>query len=150
MNKAQKRARRILRKYKSSAAQIDVHKIVKAEKLTIDEWSFRGRVKEVYLGDSIGLNRNTKPRKKRELLAHALGHHFLHAGNHLYFEENDQFTVFNQEYEADCFAAELLLPREIFKQHMHLTIKQIADHFDVERSLVKFHLKTFLGKVLWQ
>ena len=131
MIKAQKRARQVLRKYHLTTAPVNLQTIIDGEELTLDTWSFHGRVKEVYLGDSIGINKNESPKKKRELIAHALGHHFLHQGNHLYFENRDQFTAFKQEHEAQYFAAELLMPNKELKKVKHLTVAEIANFFSV-------------------
>jgi len=144
MTKAQKRARQVLRKYNLTTAPIDLITIVNGEDLILDEWSFHGRVKEVYLGDSIGVDRNVDPKKQRELIAHALGHHFLHTGNHLYFERHDQFTTFKQEHEAQCFAAELLLPRAELKKVKHHTIEEISNIFSVPKDFTQFGMDVVL------
>ena len=144
MIKAQKRARQVLRKYHLTTAPIDLQKIVDGEKLTLDLWSFNGRVKEVYLGDCIGVNKSECPKKQRELIAHALGHHFLHTGNHLYFENKDQFTAFKQEHEAQCFAAELLMPREEIRKVKHYKQNQIANHFRISEDFINFRRNVVL------
>lgn len=138
MKNARKRARQIVRKYNLSTAPIDLYKIIDNENLTLDEWDFQGRVKEVYVGDSIGILQDATPKKKRELIAHALGHYFLHHGNQMYFDEYDQFAKFKQECQAQCFATELLMPSILFKEVKHLPVKNIADYFCVEEELVKF------------
>lgn len=143
MIKAQRRARQVLRKYNLSTAPIDLHKIVTAEGLTLDEWSFSGRVKEVYVGDSIGICPHMREPKKRELIAHALGHHFLHTGNHLYFESYDQFMTFKQEFEAECFATELLMPRELLSKTKQLSPSIAADYFVVTKNFLKQGFGTF-------
>jgi Zn-dependent peptidase ImmA (M78 family) len=144
MTKAQKRARQVLRKYNLTTAPTDLKIIIDGEELILDEWSFHGRVKEVYLGDSIGVDRNADPQKQRELIAHALGHHFLHTGNHLYFERHDQFTTFKQEHEAQCFAAELLFPRAVLKKVKHLSTKEIANFFSVPEDFTQFGMDVVL------
>lgn len=141
MKNARKRARQIVRKYNLCTAPIDLYKIIDNEYLTLDERVFQGRVKEMYVGDSIGILQSATPRKKRELIAHALGHHFLHRGNHMYFEENDQFTKFKQEHEAQMFASELLMPHSLFSKVEHLSVKEIANYFFVNEDLVKFFFK---------
>lgn len=142
MIKAQRRARQVLRKYNLSTAPIDLHKIVTAEGLTLDEWSFRGRVKEVYLGDHIGICSHIADNKRRELIAHALGHHFLHTGNQFYFESCDQFVTFKQEFEAECFATELLMPRELLSKTKQLPISKAADYFLVTKNFLKLGFGT--------
>ena len=144
MTKAQKRARQVLRKYNLTTTPIDLKVIIDGEELILDEWSFHGRVKEVYLGDSIGIDRNEDPKKQRELIAHALGHHFLHTGNHLYFERHDQFTTFKQEHEAQCFAAELLLPQAELKKVKHLTTEEISNLFSVPEDFTRFGMDVVL------
>jgi len=144
MTKAQRRARQILRKYKLSTAPINLQTIIEGENLMLDEWNFHGRVKEVYLGDSIGIDNSVDHKKQRELIAHALGHHFLHKGNHLYFETNDQFITFKQEHEAQCFAAELLMPREMLTCRKNLSVEKVADYFNVPIDFTGFGMNVVL------
>lgn len=146
MRRALKRAREILQRCKQSSAPINIDKIIEREGINLDDWRFAGRIKEAYLGDSIGIKNTVNPRKKRELIAHALGHHFLHTGNHLYFEEHDQFVTFKQEYEAQCFAAELLIPTSILKPMKTWPIHELAEYFCVTEELVKFRLKILKGE----
>lgn len=144
MIKAQKRARQVLRKYNLTTAPINLQTIIDGEELMLDTWSFHGRVKEVYLGDSIGINKNECPKKQRELIAHALGHHFLHQGNHLYFERTDQFVTFKQEHEAQCFAAELLMPKSELKKVRHLSSEEIANYFFVPEDFTQYGMDVVL------
>lgn len=138
MIKAQKRARQVLRKYHLSTVPIDLQTIIEGEELVLDEWAFHGRVKEVYLGDSIGISQGIDPKKQRELIAHALGHHFLHQGNHFFFEKRDQFATFKQEHEAQCFAAELLMPKKEVAKLKHLSRSALADHFQISNAFTQF------------
>lgn len=147
MRKARRRARQIVQKYNLSTAPIDLYKIIDNERLTLDEWNFQGRVKEVYVGDSIGILQSVSPRKKRELIAHALGHYFLHHGNHVYFDEYDQFAKFRQECQAQCFATELLMPSILLKKVKNLPVQDIADYFYVEEDLVNFFISFLKGKI---
>lgn len=144
MTKAQKRARQVLRKYRLTTAPINLQTIIDGEGLILDQWAFHGRVKEVYLGDSIGIDQNIDFRKQRELIAHALGHHFLHQGNHLYFEDRDQFATFKQEHEAQCFAAELLMPKREVKKLKHFSRSAIADHFQISKGFTQFGVDVVL------
>lgn len=66
-----------MEKYQISSAPIDLIKIIKGECINLKEWHFEGRVKEVYLGDFIGLKKGLSISERRELIAHALGHHFF-------------------------------------------------------------------------
>lgn len=146
MKKALKRAREILQCCKLSSAPINIDEIVKCQGLNLDDWGFVGRVKEAYLGDSIAIKNTVDLKKRRELIAHALGHHFLHTGNHLYFEEHDQFVAFKQEYEAQCFAAEVLMPKALLTPIRNWTIHELSNHFSVTEELVRFRLEILKGK----
>ena len=146
MRKALKRAREILQQCNLSSAPINLDKIIEQEGLSLDDWHFAGRINEAYLGDSIGIKNTALPIKKRELVAHALGHHFLHAGNHLYFETHDQFITFKQEHEAQCFAAELLIPTLILEPIKTWPAHELAEHFSVTEELIKFRLKLLEGE----
>ena len=149
MTKAQKKARQVLRKHNLHLAPININKIMKAEKLVLDEWEFRGRVKEVYVGDRVGIKLNTDLKKKRELIAHALGHHFLHIGNHLYFDSVNQFAIFKQEQEAQCFASELLMPTDLLKKMEHRSLKDISNHFNLSANFARFGLEV-LKEDMWR
>ena len=150
MRKALIRAKEILQQCNLSSAPININKIIEREGLSLDDWQFAGRIKEAYLGDSIGIKNTVDPRKRRELIAHALGHHFLHAGNHLYFEQHDQFITFKQEHEAQCFAAELLIPTLLLEPLKDLLIYELADYFSVDEDLVKFRLEILRKEHKWQ
>ncbi|MCL5291220.1 MAG: ImmA/IrrE family metallo-endopeptidase [Actinobacteria bacterium] len=70
-----------------------------------------GRLKELYFGDVIVLKEGLSEAERRELIAHALGHHFLHAGNHLAASKGAYSWDKFQERQADVFAAYLLIPK---------------------------------------
>ena len=141
MRKALIRAKEILQQCNLSSAPINIDKIIELEGLSLDDWQFAGRIKEAYVGDSIGIKTTVNQKKRRELIAHALGHHFLHAGNHLYFEHHDQFITFKQEHEAQCFAAELLIPTLLLEPIKDWSIYELADYFSVNEDFISFRLE---------
>lgn len=74
--------------------------------------------------------------RARFTIAHEIGHFVLHDGVALTRSNNNQHEVFrDSEWQADCFAAELLAPIEACKRHS--TIKSIMDNFGVSRSCAK-------------
>ncbi len=109
--------------------------ILEAEDLEVTPFPFAGRVPEVIVGRDIGIKDSiTNTRYIRELIAHVLGHHFLHAGNQLFsLNRNDRQRTLSQEREAREFAFHLLVPEEEMRaclaQQMDLT--EMADHFQV-------------------
>lgn len=114
--------------------------IVKGERLFLEQWRFKGRLKEVYLGDCIGVKEGLPCCERRELIAHALGHHFLGDGNHCYYAARDHLYVKEQEQVAQFFAAYLLIPRRLLKKAKNMDISEMADYFCVTESFVKKRL----------
>jgi Zn-dependent peptidase ImmA (M78 family) len=102
-------------------------------------------------GFIIRLNKNKPNPKDKSLIAHELGHLFLHMGylvnNELWkSKKNFQDSVYyrmsgsytQEEAEADMFAMAFLMPEDEFKEQMKLQNKNdgvdmsaIAEYFDV-------------------
>lgn len=88
------------------------------------------------------------------LIAHELGHSFLHRGINVgaMFHETDIFSKYNidsKEYEANLFAAELLLEDDIIWEELQtsdLTYYQIAQKLGVPVSLMEFKLTMLESK----
>lgn len=103
-------------------------------------------------------SKNSKPRQ-RFTAAHELGHYVLHrhllgngvsdntayrsvAGSDCY---NEKITP-RHETEANGFAAEILMPKEIvFSQHKEhgSNISKLAEHFQVSKMAMEIRLKSF-------
>ena len=61
------------------------------------------------------------------ILAHELGHLFLHKkANAIFMDSRTQFNTDKYEREADTFAMELLVPDSVIFEHPDLTIGQLA------------------------
>ncbi len=79
-------------------------------------------------------------------IAHELGHYFLHSnkkieifyGHSLFAHENNR-----QEQEAHCFAASLLMPKNIILKYMQAiqNIGHLACRFNVNHTLMLFRLE---------
>lgn len=97
--------------------------------------------------------------RKRFTIAHELGHLFLHMGYlldpSLWKEQNERtytrFGTSEEEYQANEFAAALLMPREEFEKTVDelsdgktIDVKKVADHFNVSVSAAK-NRGCFLG-----
>jgi hypothetical protein len=84
MSQASQQAAHIRKRYKLSTA-VDLELILEKENLELTCFPLKGRVQEIIVGCHIGIKDSmTNTRYRRELIAHALGHHFLHAGNQLF------------------------------------------------------------------
>lgn len=90
--------------------------------------------------------------RKNFTVAHELGHLFLHMGYlldpSLWKEQNEKiytrFGTNEEEYQANEFAAALLMPREEFEKTVDelsdgktIDVKKVADHFNVSVSAAK-------------
>lgn len=75
----------------------------------------------------IFLNENLSDFEMKIVMAHELGHAILHRKENCYFIRNKTFLLTSKnEVEANRFAAELLLPDDIFLDNKDYTINQIA------------------------
>jgi Zn-dependent peptidase ImmA (M78 family) len=95
--------------------------------------------------------------RKRFVAAHELGHHFLHEKLELHNDNSNTLNWFNlekkaqrsqQEYEANDFASELLMPETAFRSFIMAKpfgpqlIKDIAIRFKTSMTSVIFRLLT--------
>ena len=104
-----------------------------------------GRMKEFYFRGSIVIRSDLSAREKRELVAHALGHHLFHAGNHLSMQKRIYSFGNYHEKQANAFAACLLIPLASLLRLMadRSRIDEIAEHFQVREELVRLRLKVW-------
>ena len=140
MNRAIKKAQEIYNKYGN-----DLDKILAAERIDVLEVPLAGRFKEIFFGDYIVLKDSLSPEEKRELTAHALAHHYLHAGSH-YAASKKIYSFSNyHEKQADVFAAYLLMPNEKFEKVLYpdVPITEISDKLNVTPKFAGFRLKMY-------
>ena len=121
----------------------DLDQIADSLGLNVVPQKMEGRLKEFYLRGSIVINENLSNREKRELVAHAIGHHLLHAGNHLAMQKRIYSFGNYHEKQANVFAACLLMPLEDLSRFIsnRSRIDEIANHFQVREDLVRLRLK---------
>ena len=85
------------------------------------------------------INPNLPEKELKEVLAHELGHVYLHRDvNTFNVHGIDPVWVKKIELEADTFASEFLLDDDIFKNHIGLSFDNLALHIGVSPSLVRF------------
>lgn len=118
----------------------DPYHIAEHENIDVLEQDLSGRLTELYFGDYIILNKKLTSSQKKRYLAHALGHHFLHAGNYLFFHENRTFANDKEESQAEEFAAHLLIPDSQLIPILHLDIYELADIFQLDPEFIQFRL----------
>jgi len=140
MNRVIELANRIRGKYGT-----DLDEIAESLGLSVIPEKLKGRLTEFYVPGSIVINEKLSERQKRELVAHAIGHHLLHAGNHLAMQKRIYSFGNYHEKQANVFAACLLMPfRELARFiSSRARVDEIAEHFQVREELVRLRLKVW-------
>jgi len=120
----------------------DLDRITDSLGLSVMYEEMNGRMKEFYFRGAIVVRSDLSVREKRELIAHALGHHLFHAGNHLAMQKRIYSFGNYHEKQANSFAACLLMPLSKLSRLMgdRARIDEIADHFQVQEELVRLRL----------
>jgi len=121
----------------------DLAKIASGLGLLVLEEDLSGRLTEVYFGDAIVIRRDLPAPVKRELVAHAIGHHVMHSGNHLSLQNNTYSVGNYHERQANVFAAWLLVPEDKLTERLlaDRALPDLARDFGVTDELMAFRLK---------
>ena len=80
--------------------------------LQVVSFPFRGRLKEVIIGGTIGVQPGLPRPWFRWYVAHAIGHHLLHVGAGFYFQAWQWASFARAERQAEEFAAMLVAGAE--------------------------------------
>lgn len=140
MNRVIELANRIRGKYGT-----DLDEIAESLGLSVIPEKLEGRLTEFYVPGSIVINEKLSEEQKRELVAHAIGHHLLHAGNHLAMQKRIYSFGNYHEKQANVFAACLLMPLRDLARFIsgRSRIDEIAEYFQVREELVRLRLKVW-------
>lgn len=125
----------------------DPWRIADAIGLPVFQLRLPGRYREVYFGDggddgsgAVVVAPDASQREARTLLAHGLGHHFLHTGNRLASGSTAAVWFRSNERQADDFAACLLICgrrlRNCLEQVDPPGASELGELFDVEAGLL--------------
>lgn len=96
----------------------------------------------------IGVNKHHHRRRQRFTLAHEFGHFIMHKNDDMVFEDEVLFRDENLtaiEYAANRFAAELLMPQELFVASIkkgETSLEDLAEKFEVSTLAVKNRVLT--------
>lgn len=123
--------------------------IAEAVGLTVHWVAMPGSHREMYAAESapgglrvVLLARDADHLEATELLAHALGHHFLHSGNRL--ARGRRIWNGSHEVDADRFAAALLVPADALERALSWwdtpTAWDLAQHFSVTEELIQLRV----------
>jgi Zn-dependent peptidase ImmA (M78 family) len=113
MNTAQERAREIRQRHAVHCPG-DMERVLAEGNIEFVRFPLAGRLDEVIVLNTIGVRDSIEDvRQVYELLAHALGHYLLHAGNQIEFVLPINLALSDQwERQAWDFAFELLMPAD--------------------------------------
>jgi len=159
MDTISKRASDLLEKYEMTNAFIDLEKICKELGINIHIMNIDPLEKKhgrqisgaLFIADGrkdIIVNEKDVPERQRFTIAHELGHYFLHHDSN---SETDAIISFrgernNLEFQADQFAAELLMPpgrlKEEYKKLSVPSISALAKKFNVSNAAMHYRLDT--------
>ena len=86
----------------------------------------------IYLDERLSKN------EQRFVLAHELGHMFLHKkANAIFMDTRTQFNTDKFELEANTFAIDLLLPDSLLEEYKEFTVEQISRMTGYHKRLIE-------------
>ena len=155
---ARQRAREVLAQFQISAAPVPVERIIKKLQIELQYAPFEEDLSGMaYITDGlsmIAVNALHSPNRQRFSAADELGHHLLHAGLISEAVHVDKGTrvllrdgVASQgsdpvEIEANAFASELLMPKELLIKALDADEVDIDDETRIEALAKKFRVSS--------
>lgn len=128
----------------------DIESIIKKRNILVVkeemEYGMSGYIEKRQSEWVIGVNKYDSPLRQKFTLAHELGHYILHKSE-ITSKHEDYILLRDNEYtamerEANEFAAELLMPRDKFRNCVEsreaTTIKDLAQKFEVSANAVRY------------
>lgn len=89
----------------------------------------------IYLDERLSKN------EQRFVLAHELGHMFLHKkANAIFMDTRTQFNTDKFELEANTFAIDLLLPDSLLEEYKEFTVEQISRLTGYHQRLIELRI----------
>ena len=89
----------------------------------------------IYLDERLSKN------EQRFVLAHELGHMFLHKkANAIFMDTRTQFNTDKFELEANTFAIDLLLPESLLEEYKEFTVEQISRLTGYHKRLIELRI----------
>ena len=89
----------------------------------------------IYLDERLSKN------EQRFVLAHELGHMFLHKkANAIFMDTRTQFNTDKFELEANTFAIDLLLPDSLLEEYKEFTVEQISRMTGYHKRLIELRV----------
>ena len=154
--RAKEEATKVLQENFITAPPIDVYEIAKNEGLSIETRDFGDKFNNIsgYIKPEIKtifVNSHDAENRRKFTIAHELGHWILHKDK--LETEPEKYAILYRiplgrsqddpiEQEANCFAANLLVPDEMLKARRDdKEIEQLATEFDVSRDVIGYRIQ---------
>lgn len=151
--KSEREAKKLIEKYGFKKPFIDVFLICDNENISIRHVEFKAEFKNKISGffdfkkNEIIVNVNDSYKRRSFTIAHELGHFILHQN---YIQSSEYQVLLRQpsytqkppvEQEADCFAAELLVPFDMLNQYRGIASNtKLSDLFLVSEEVISNRL----------
>lgn len=81
-----------------------LERVLEGERIRVDVWDFNEEVIELIVPRRIAISAHLNARERRWVVPHALAHHVMHRGNHLWLGEWFGWLHDRQERQAHEFA----------------------------------------------
>jgi len=96
--------------------------------------------RNIYGDEFIYIDESLNIKKKRELIAHELGHAILHTDLSVAYYNNSLLNKPQIEREANEFAAELLMSDKNIYEYLYedQTVEELADCLEVSEDVVRY------------
>lgn len=135
-----RRVEQIIRKYRTR----DPFEMIKGMNVILVYYPLEGvhgfyqyfqRNNIIYLDERLSKN------EQRFVLAHELGHMFLHKkANAIFMDTRTQFNTDKFELEANTFAIDLLLPDSLLEEYKEFTVEQISRLTGYHKRLIELRI----------
>lgn len=143
-----------------NSCTIDVAGIAKQQDITVVPYAFSENISGVFFREDgklfLGVNSGHNEHRRRFTIAHEIGHYILHASEKVHYDvskgakESLEGVYFRadditgkDEIEANHFAAELLMPKDLVEKCIAsglLVISDLADRFNVSVDAMRYRL----------
>lgn len=99
--------------------------------------------RDVFDNEFIFISDELSPQEEKQVIAHELGHAILHTKLTIsYYTENHLLNKDQIEYQANKFAAELLIPDDIdLSTYDSMTTKELSCLLEVSEKLIELKFK---------
>ena len=135
MKRAQRKGAELRRKL-GLHGRVDAEAVAGILGLEVVPWPLAVQ-EEMQMDRYIGVAERLDPPWRRWVIAHAIGHKLLHAGNHLWVRDHTSLgSLF--EREAEDFARALLMDAGEAMEEGLSEVWEVAEHFGVPEQLVWF------------